>query len=194
MTLIRVNPTSVQQYGREAQASFDEIHTTLLTLVEEVVAVRYFGPNAVAFKNDCGQIAADFARRLHLDLAAMADAVRTSTSNIATALGGVPIQLHVEPRAIVPPAPEVVDFVDVDTAALEALVPIVDRRFSAIRDRLRVHLGRLQATDWEGYAKLSAVDAVGAFTTSAQRTCDTAQQSLTGFVRRQVDGVVAADR
>jgi hypothetical protein len=194
MTLIRVNPTSVQQYGREAQSSFDEIHTSLVRLVDEVVAVRYFGPNAVAFKTDCGRMTADFARRLHLDLAAMADAVRRSTSNIAAALGGVPIHLHVEARQIVPPLPEVVDVVDVDTTALDGLVPVVARRFTEVRDRLGLHLRRLQATDWEGHAKLAAIDAVAGFTTSANRTCDTAEESLTSFIRRQVDAVVTADR
>lgn len=194
MTLIRVNPASVRQYGRQAQASFDEMHRSLADLVVEVVAVRYFGPNAVAFKTDCGRLAADFAGRLHVDLAAMADAVRRSTSNIATALGGEPIHLAVDARPIVPPSPQVVDHVDVDTAALEALVPIIAGRFEQLRQQLSVHLQHLQATDWEGNAKLAAVDAVAGFTASARRTCDSAEESLTGFVRRQVQAVVAADR
>lgn len=194
MTLIRVNPASVQQYGREAQAAFDGMHRSLVDLVGEVVAVRYFGPNAVAFKSDCGRLAAEFAGRLHGDLAAMADAVRRSTTNIATALGGEPIHLAVDPRPIVPPAPEVVDHVDVDTTALEGVVPVIIRRFDEVRQQLTIHFQRLQATDWEGNAKLAAVDAVGGFTTSARQTCDLAEQSLTDVVRRQVQAVVAADR
>lgn len=194
MTLIRVNPASVREYGRQAQASFDEMHRSLTELVTEVVAVRYFGPNAVAFKSDCGRLAAEFAGRLHGDLAAMADAVRRSTSNIATALGGEPIHIAVDARSIVPPSPEVVDHVDVDTSALEALVPVVVRRFEELRQQLSVHFQRLQSTDWEGNAKLAAVDAVGGATASARRTCDAAEQSLTDVVRRQVQAVVAADR
>lgn len=193
MTLIRVNPASVQQYGRDAQAAFEQMHRSLVDLVGEVVSVRYYGPNAVAFKSECGRMAADFAGRLHLDMAAMADAVRRSTSNIATALGGQPLHLSVDPRPIVPPAPEVVDHVDVDTAALEAIVPVVARRFGELRQQLTDHFGRLQATDWEGNAKLAAVDAVGGFTTSARQTCDLAEQSLADYIRRQVDAVLAAD-
>ena len=194
MTLIRVNPASVLQYGREAQAAFEQMHQSLVDLVGEVVAVRYFGPNAVAFKTECGRLAADFAGRLHLDMAAMADAVRRSTSNIATSLGGQPIHLGVDARPIQPPLPEVVDFVDVDTTALEALLPVVARRFGDLRQHLTTNFQRLQATDWEGNAKLAAVDAVGGFTTSARQTCDVAEQSLCDVVRRQVQAVVAADR
>jgi len=194
MTLIRVDPSSVRQYGRDAQLAFDEMHRSLSDLVVEVVAVRYFGPNAVVFKTECGRLAADFAGRLHADLAAMADAVRRATSNIATALGGEPIHVAVDARPIVPPTPEVVDHVDVDTAALEAIVPVIARRFGELRQQLTVHFQRLQATDWEGNAKLAAVDAVGGFTTSARQTCDTAEHSLIDVVRRQVQAVVAADR
>lgn len=194
MTLIRVDPASVRQYGRDAQLAFDEMHRSLSDLVVEVVAVRYFGPNAVVFKTECGRLAAEFAGRLHADLAAMADAVRRSTSNIATALGGEPIHVAVDARPIVPPTPEVVDHVDVDTAALEAIVPVIARRFGELRQQLTVHFQRLQATDWEGNAKLAAVDAVGGFTTSARQTCDTAEHSLIDVVRRQVQAVVAADR
>lgn len=194
MTLIRVDPASVTQYGREAQAAFDEMHRSLTGLVSDVVAVRYFGPNAVAFKAECGRLAADFAAQLHVDLAAMADAVRRSTSNIAVSLGGDPIHLAVDPRPIVPPAPEVVDHVDVDTSALDALVPVIAQRFGDLRHQLLVHLHRLEATDWQGNAKLAAVDAVGGFTASARRTCDAAEQSMTDFVRRQVHAVVVADR
>ena len=194
MTLIRVNPASVQQYGREAQSAFEQMHQSLVELVDEVVAVRYFGPNAVMFKTECGRLAADFANRLHADLGAMAEAVRQSTSNIAAALAGQPLHLQVDGRAIVPPSPQVVDFVDVDTAALVALVPVVGRRFEELRQQLTTHLQRLQATDWEGNAKLMAVDAVGGFTASGRQACDASEQSLGDHIRRQVDAVVAADR
>jgi hypothetical protein len=194
MTLIRVNPESVRGYGREAQEAFEAIHHSLVALVEEVVAVRYFGPNAVAFKTECGRMAADFANRLHADISAMAEAVRLSTSNIAAALGGQPIHVQVDSRPVHPPAPQVVDYVDVDTSALEALVPVVSRRFAELRQSLTANLQRLQATDWEGNAKLAAVDAVGRFTTSAHHVCDDAEQGLGSFVQRQLQSVLAADR
>lgn len=194
MTLIRVNPESVQRYGAEAQSIFDGMHGALVGLVNEAVAVRYFGPNAVAFKTECGRLAADFANRLHADMGAMADAVRTSTSNIAASLGGSPIVIRLDPRAIVPPTPQAVDYVDVDTAALEALVPAIGQRFESLRQGLTDHLGRLQSTDWEGNAKLAAIDAVSTFTASARTKCDAAEQSIAAYVRNQLEAVVAADR
>lgn len=194
MTLIRVNPASVQQYGRSAQTGFDQMHRALVQLTGEVVAVRYFGPNAVAFKTECGRLAAEFANRLHADLAAMADAVRQSTSNIAASLGGQPLALSVDARPLTPPTPQTVDYVDVDTAALDAVIPVVTGRFTELRSELTDHFARLQATDWEGNAKLMAVDAVGSFTAAARQKCDAAEQSLTQYIRRQIDAVVAADR
>jgi hypothetical protein len=194
MTLIRVDPTSVRAYGTEAQNIFGNMHTALTTLVNDVVAVRYYGPNAVAFKTECGRVAADFANRLHADMGAMADAVRQSTSNIAASLGGEPIVIQIDPKPISPPTPETVPYVDVDTAALEGAIPVVTQHFTSLREGLSTNLQRLQATDWEGNAKLAAVDAVSTFTTSAQQKCDSAEQTLTQFITNQVNSVVAADK
>ncbi len=44
---------------------FDAMHGSLVALVNQVVAVRYFGPNAFTFKTEVGRLAADFANRLH---------------------------------------------------------------------------------------------------------------------------------
>ncbi len=69
MTLIRVNPESVQRYGVEAQRIFDAMQQSLVGMVDQAVGVRYFGPNAVTFKTECGRMAADFAnRRCHCSL------------------------------------------------------------------------------------------------------------------------------
>ena len=144
MTVIRVDPHSVRAYGRGAQAAFDAMHASLVRLVDDLVAVRWFGPNAVACKAHSGRLAAEFAHRMHVDLAAMADAVRTSTSNIAAALGGGPIQLHIDQRPITPPAPVAVDHVDVDTAALEAMIPLVAQRFDELRGQLAAFAVRLR--------------------------------------------------
>ena len=194
MTLIRVNPESIRAYAAHAQAVFDSITTSLDQLARDVVAVRYFGPNSVTFKTECGHLAADFGNRLHIDLSAMADAIRRSTSNIAVSLGGQPIGLSVSCRPIAPPAPVAVDYVDVDTVALEAVVPVVIGHFGAIRDGLSHHFTQLERTDWRGTAKLAAVDAVGGFTTAARHRCDQAEQLLTSTIRQQVQAVVAADR
>ena len=194
MTVIRVNPESVRGYGSQAQTIFEAMHTALVALVNDVVAVRYFGPNAVAFKTECGRVAADFANRLHADLGAMADAVKTSTTNIASSLGGAPISIQIDARPITPPTPASVDYVDVDTAALEGVMPVVTGHFDGLRQGLADHLARLQATDWEGNAKLAAVDSVSGFTTSATAKCDTAETSITTYVRTQIDSVTTADR
>ena len=194
MTLIRVEPESIRRYGYTAQATFDEMHGSLVGLVNQVVAVRYFGPNAFTFKSEVGRLAADFANRLHLDMQAMAEAVRISTTNIAAALGGSPISIRLDPRPITPPSPAAVDFVDVDTAALEALNPVVVDRFEALRSGLTANVSQLQATDWQGNAKRSVVDAVARVSASARGRCDTAEGAITSFIHRQLEGVLAADR
>ena len=194
MTLIRVEPESIRRYGHTAQATFDEMHGSLVGLVNQVVAVRYFGPNAFAFKSEVGRLAADFANRLHLDMQAMAEAVRISTTNIAAALGGSPISIHLDARPITAPSPAAVDFVDVDTAALEAVIPLVTDRFEALRHGLSSNLSQLEATDWQGNAKRTVVEAVGRVTAAARARCDSSEGAITSFVRRQLESVLAADR
>ncbi len=193
MTLIRVNPESVRSYGAQAQTEFEGISTSLTRLTNDVVGVRYFGPNAVAFKTECGRLAVDFGRRLHTSMAQMSDAVRRSTSNIAASLGGQPIVIQLDDHAITAPTPQVVDYVDVDTAALEAVMPVVGSHFTAIRSHLDRNSAALQATDWLGNAKESAVGAVTQLTAAARANCDEAEQSLTAFIQRQVDSVLLAD-
>ena len=194
MTLIRVEPESIRRYGYTAQAAFDGMHGALVELVNQVVAVRYFGPNAFAFKSEVGRLAGDFANRLHLDMQAMSEAVRVSTTNIAAALGGSPISIHLDPRPISPPSPLAVDYVDVDTTALEAIIPVVADRFETLRQGLATNLSQLEATDWQGNAKRTVVDAVGRVTAAARGRCDAAEGAITTFVRRQLEGVLAADR
>jgi hypothetical protein len=194
MTLVRVNPESVRTYGVHAQAMFDDMTASLDRLARDVVGVRYFGPSAVAFKTECGRLAVDFGRRLHVDMSAMAEAVRRSTSNIVASLGGAPISISVSNRPISPPPPQVVEYVDVDTDALEAMIPVTAGHFGSIRNGLSRNFGQLQQTDWEGNAKLAAVDAVGGFTTSARQCCDQAEHALTSHIRRQIESVLTADR
>lgn len=193
MTVIRVNPESVRSYGASAQGIFDSMRTSLNSLVNDVVGVRYFGPNAVEFKSECGRVAADFANKLNADMGAMADAIRTSTTNIAASLGGAPVTIQVNGSAITPPVPATVDYVDVDTQALSDSVPVVTGHFSSLREQLSANLSKLQATDWEGNAKIAAVDAVSTFTTAAQAKCTEAETSITGYINAQVESVTAAD-
>jgi len=194
MTVVRVNPASVREYGTDAQAKFDAIRNELVGLVNAVTEVRYFGPNAVDFKTRSGQIAADFANKLNQDLGAIADAVRVSTSNIAASLGGAPVTISVNGSAISPPAVATVDYVDVDTSALDALKGTVDRHFAAINGLFDGHLQKLNGTDWTGNAREQALTAVRTFTTAAKSKSNEAQQSLTTFITKQVQSVITADK
>jgi hypothetical protein len=123
----------------------------------------------------------------------MADAVRVSTSNIAASLGGQPISIQIADQPVTAPLPTAVDFVDVDTAALEAILPVVRGHFDAIREQLASHLDRLGQTDWQGNAKQQAVTRVGGFTSRATSACDTTQHDLVDYVTRQIDAAVLAD-
>ena len=92
----------------QAQEIFGEIHTSLGQLVNDVVAGALLRSQRGVFKAKCGQVAADFADKMHADIAAMAEAVRASTSNIAGSLGGAPIAITVEAQPfIVAPGREV---------------------------------------------------------------------------------------
>ena len=64
MTLIKVDPVSVRQYGDKAQTSFGEIRARLQQLSDDVVSVNYEGVNAADFKKRTGQIAAQFSMNL----------------------------------------------------------------------------------------------------------------------------------
>ena len=194
MTVIRVNPASVVGYGNKAESTFGEMHTSLTNLVNQVVNVRYFGPNAVKFKTDIGTIAADFANALHKDMAKMADAVKASTTAIAQSLGGQAITIQVSPKAITPPVPPTVDYVDVDTSALESLTGTVDSRFAELNAGLDANLTSLSATDWEGKAKEAAVQVVTSFTTSAKTKCTEAQTKINAFINKQVEVATTADK
>jgi hypothetical protein len=194
MTVVRVNPQSVHAYGADAQAKFEGIRTELVSLVNAVTEVRYFGPNAVDFKTRSGQIAAAFANGVNKDLGAIADAVRVSTSNIAASLGGAPVSISVNGTTISPPAVATVDYVDVDTSALDSLRTNVDRHFSTISALFDAHLQKLMATDWTGNAREQAVSAVQTFTSAAKAKSAEAQQSLNTFITNQVQSVITADK
>ena len=128
MTTIRVSAPSVRAYGTQAQDIFGDIHTSLGQLVNDVTQVQYRGPNAATFKAKCGQMAADFANKMHTDIASMAEAVRASTSNIAGSLGGTPITITVEAKPFIVAPVEKSDGEEthVETSGLEALTPLVN--------------------------------------------------------------------
>lgn len=194
MTVIRVNPQSVRNYGTSAQSCFDEMRDALVQAVDQVATVHYFGPNATSFKQQSGALAASFANQLSQSMQSMASAVQASTSSIASSLGGAPVSIAVQTTQITPPDVATVDYVDLDTSALEALKPQIAARFSALQAGLDRNLAALSGTDWTGNAKDTAVQQVKAYTTKSKQSCDEAQRSLQQFIDNQLSSAIAADR
>lgn len=194
MTIIRVNPASVRAYGNTAQEIFNLMRTELQTLINDVTQVHYYGEFAVDFKTKCGLEASNLTNELSKSMGQMAEAVRISTSNIANSLGGAGITIQVNAATVEVPAIASVDFVDVDTAALEALSPVVETRFTTLGDKLKEHLTTLTNTDWEGTAKTNAVTAVTGFTNSATTVLTDAQRQITKYISDQIRSTVAADK
>jgi len=194
-TKIRVEPGSVKKYGTKAQSRFDGIRRDLVALVNDVATVHYFGPNASQFKKESAELAADFSTRLLKDLGSIADAVRSSTSNIASSLGGAPINIQVNGSPVpIPSISQGDGAVDVDLSALEKLVPAVKTRFGQIDQGLKGHLADLRGTDWTGSAKTSTVDAVSRFTKSAAQKTDQAEKSIVDFINSQIQATRTADK
>lgn len=195
MSIIRVNPESIRLYAAQATEQLGACRTELEALVRAAVEVRYFGPNAVMFKTECGRLAAEYSTRLLHDVVQIADAVRGSTSNIASSLGGAPVSIAVDGAPVAgPPVPPADGAFDVDVSALEALKPLVTSHTSAVSGALGAHLNALSATDWHGAAKASAVETVSRFTAAAQSRAAEAGSQINLFIDRQITGVLAADR
>lgn len=194
MTRIRVNPISVRGYGAQAQANFDGMRNALVQTVDQVSSVHYYGPNATKFKMQCGLVAVSFANQLSDSMQKMADAVRASTTNIANSLGGGPVTIAVETHPISPPFVPSVDYVDLDTSALEALKPLLRIGFDALRTGLKGNLDALIATDWTGNAKDSAVESVTKYTAQSTTSCGDTQKSLEDFISDQLLSAIGADK
>ena len=194
VTIIRVNPESVVSYGRDAQERFDSIRNELKTLVSAVAEVRYFGPNAVSFKTNAAQLSADFANRFNRDLGGIANSIRTTTTNIAAALGGQPISISVNGTPIDVPTIANVNYVDVDLTALEGLERTVNQHFARIVELVDGHLKKLESTDWAGNAREKTVDAVRQFTSSSKSSCNEVQQMLSRTITEQIRVAREADQ
>lgn len=195
MSIIRVNPESIRDYARVAQEQFEQVRVALQALTADVVGVRYFGPNAYNFKVRTGELAAQFSQGLLSDIQQISAAVSQATSNISTALGGEHVRISVDGSPVSLPTVEPGgDVVDIDTSALEALKPRANSSFANIESLLQQHLERLETTDWQGQAKVGAVDAVSAFTRNAQARIHDARQSIEGAISQQIAAVLAADR
>jgi hypothetical protein len=193
VTQIRVNPASVQAYGRTAQSKFEEVRSELDRLVQACATVHYYGPNAVSFKTQCGQMAADFALQLVQRMGALADSIKTSTSNIAASLGGSPVVIQVNGSAVQVPSVPSVDYVDVDTAALDGLIATVNGHFASIKALFVDHQRALDATDWLGNAKEQTQTNVADFTSKANAAAEASQKSLVDRITAQRDASIQAD-
>lgn len=191
---VRVNPQSVVSYGQNAQGQFNTIHAALVGLVDQCTTVDYYGENAVQFKTKCGQKAADFGQAFSRDLAQIAEAVKTSSSNIAQALGGQPISISVSGAPIpLPAVPPGDGSVEASTSGLTQLITQVGQQFSIIQDALDQHLASLRTTDWLGNAKDQAMNAVTSYTTKAKSAAGDAQQQIAKFIQDQIEAVQKAD-
>jgi hypothetical protein len=195
MSDVRVNPPSVRAYGVSAQESFGAIRQSLEALVSDAVAVDYYGPNAVQFKTKCGQLAADLANALTQDMTKIADAVKTTTSNIAASLGGGPVDIQFNGSQITPPAvPQGDESVGVNLPALEGMKGTASSHFTAVAEQFSNHLQSLQNTDWIGTAKDNAVGAVTGFTNSAKTKIQEANTEMTTYIDQQIEQVNRANK
>lgn len=195
MSDVRVNPPSVRAYGQAAQETFGSIRTSLETLVSDAVSVDYYGPNAVDFKNKCGQLAADLANALTQDMTKIADAVKTTTSNIAASLGGGPVDIQFNGAQISPPAvPTGDESVGANMPALEGMKGTASSHFTAISEQFTNHLSSLQNTDWVGTAKENAVGAVTGFTNSAKTKVQEANTEMTSYIDKQIEMITKANK
>jgi len=192
---VRVNPPSVRAYGTSAQETFGSIRTSLETLVSDAVSVDYYGPNAVDFKTKCGQIASGLGNALTTDMTKIADAVKSTTSNIAFALGGPPVDIQFNGAQINTPAvPAGDESVGANLPALEGMKGTANSHFAAISTQFDNHLTSLQNTDWIGTAKENAVGAVTGFTNQAKAKVEEAKAEMTKYIDKQIEEINRANK
>lgn len=195
MSDIRVNPPSVRAYGAAAQETFGAIRSSLEALVADAVGVDYYGPNAVQFKTKAGELAAGLANALTQDMTRIADAVKTTTSNIGASLGGPPVDIQFNGAQISPPAvPQGDESVGVNLPALDGLKGTASGHFQAISEQFTNHLSSLQGTDWIGTAKDNAVGAVTTFTNAAKGKVQEASTAMTTYIDQQIEAANQANR
>jgi len=193
--LIKVVPSSISGYSSKANANFESIQTSLRQIINDCVGVVYDGENAVQFKNDVGLIATTFAKEINGDLGGMVTAVNASLSRIAGSLGGNPpvVGFTAASTVVAAQVSQKADLYDVNTEGLEALQGQLSTQFNAVRAQLTEHKSALNATDWQGNAKTSAVTSVTGLTTKASGKCDAYLADLNGRIVQQLQTARAAD-
>ena len=197
MSQITVDPAAIQRYGQQANECFADARRSLEQLVAHVVEVRYEGPNAVEFKRNCGNLAAEVSQSLLQDMQRIADGVSGSTSAIAAALGGSPVTIAVNSSPVaVPSVPGDTGVYSADTSGLSALTGTVAADLGQVSAALAEHQAALAATGdaWSGQAKNAAVDVVARFTAAADESVSVAKSRVVDFINSQIQAVTAADR
>lgn len=192
-SLKRVDPGSVATYGPAANTHAGNVFSVLQGLLNDVVGVQYFGPNAFKFKTDAGKQADTFADAFMKDFINFAQSVASQTSNLAGSLGGGKINITVDVSKLNPPTPEVVDYVEVETTALTELIETVDRRFQSVKDELDSHVKTVKGLDWIGNTQQNTMEFVTTWTSKARTTADDARTALVDFIKAQIEQVDAAD-
>lgn len=193
-SVIRVDPQSIRSYASSAQGHFDGMHAELKRIVVVVAEVNYHGQNAFDFKSAISDLAVEFANKFNKDMGAIADHIRVVTSNIVGSLGGQPVSISVEGKPISRPAIEKVDYVQVDTAALDGLTPVVKRHFESLTDHLDQHLKALENTDWQGNAKQQVIATIRDYTQKMRANADECNNQIGQAIRNQVASALEADR
>ena len=193
-SVIRVDPQSIRSYAGAAQGHFDGMHTELKRLVAAVAEVNYHGQNAFEFKSAISDLAVDFANKFTKDMGAIADHIRVVTSNIVGSLGGQPVAISVEGKPISRPTIEKVDYVQVDTAALDGLTPVVKGHFQSLTDYLDQHFKALENTDWQGNAKQQVVATIRDYTQKMRANAEECNAQIGQAIKNQVTSALEADR
>lgn len=191
---IKVNPASITAYGTKAQRQFDSIRADLQSMVNATHNVPYEGDNAVHFKTECGRIVGEFSKAMLADMQEIANAVKTTTSNIAQSLGGHPVNISVNGHEITPQAVAKGDGTQsANTVALRALPGLLTTKYAAIEAALSAHLSALEGTQWEGTGKRSAVEVVSQRTSAARKDCEASKHSIIDYINKQLAAVESAD-
>lgn len=195
MSLIKVDPASIQQFVGKVNDNVEQIQHALNGLVSEVSGVHYYGPNSVNFKQTATEMSSTYANQVQQLLTEAGAAINTSTNNIAVALGSSVPQVNVSPMTVKPAdITNTNDVVDVDTSALNALTGPVTARTNNVAEALKSITGALESTIWQGAAKDAAVQAVGDAMNGATRASEDACNSINDYINKQVESVIAADK
>ncbi|HWL45025.1 MAG TPA: hypothetical protein VNQ73_18925 [Ilumatobacter sp.] len=195
MAVKRINPASIKKYGDTATEQFKSIHTNLESLVTKCATVHYRGTNATEFKTKASDLAAQYATDTQKNMNAIAEAVQMLTTALSKSMGGVSVTVSL-PRASAIQRPSITreaQVEELDTTALETLIPDVQSLFSKIEGTFDAHLRAFSGTDWQSDTKNKSEAEIRKFTTDAKQVANESQQAIVKYVRSQIDAVKAAD-